>query len=378
MNATRKGKKTIMEDQLETWLKEIRRRVDKGESDVYFVAGNEACDLDSMASSLVVAYFSSQEVPGSVFIPIFRCKADKYDANHWYRKLFTELKLPPWESFFFEDSSIVINGLSAANVKGLIMVDHNHVDSFNEQYWRNEKVYGIIDHHETRTDPMLMSTMPLAVSSKSFLFQLYRNESVGSCLSIVLDEIVARKPASLANLGIPLLSLSLVTLVEDTHNFEPSLCHIRWSEIDVRVFDILQSHVSKDALVEQYRSEKQAWIKQVYEKDWDSVLLLDHKTFRFQNGVMHWSSLNSSIQRHLLHKPLQSLIQSIEDVFEDWFVISGIYSEDDDVMRREFMLLSKHKGEAFWDDVIPSPHKWIYRRSPVGSLTLWECVVSVV
>eukprot|EP01055_Gregarina_sp_Pseudo9_P001395 Gregarina_sp_Pseudo_9__1394@NODE_1932_length_1246_cov_15_591549_g1792_i0_p1_GENE_NODE_1932_length_1246_cov_15_591549_g1792_i0NODE_1932_length_1246_cov_15_591549_g1792_i0_p1_ORF_typecomplete_len414_score43_97DHH/PF01368_20/9_3e10_NODE_1932_length_1246_cov_15_591549_g1792_i0581242 len=346
----------------------------------FIVAGNAACDLDSMMSSLMVAFYCSELDPHTpdslLFVPIFRCSQSKYDESHWFRRLFHRCGMPQWNNYFFEDSPETQRLTNVAC--GLIMVDHDHIDSLNKPFWELGRVYGIIDHHQRKYDEELLSSMPILAPDhqRRFPFQRYRNDfeqAVGSCLSIVWDIILQRSPESIFTAVSPaLLSMSLITLIQDTNSFDQSLYKVRWSDLDQTVSNDLANKLSPDAgtslqLSEMLKEERSAWVLATFKQPWPDTLSQDRKTFVYGSAQVQWSSLSGSLRTHLQHKSLASLAASITT---NCAIVSGICEEC-----REVMVLSKLNVD--FSTFFPQPHNWLIRGEHEDQFQIFFCLVGL-
>ena len=164
------------------------------------VIGNEAADLDSMASSLAYAYFLASENQQSDqhYIPVMPIpRADfklRTEAVYVSNKAGINLK----EVIFFDE--IDLAAIMAANGK-LVLVDHNKL-AVNLDF--SEKVVAILDHH---VDENLYQTAQPRII-----------EMVGSTATLVSQEINKNDSALLDK---KIATLLLGTILLDTVNLVP-------------------------------------------------------------------------------------------------------------------------------------------------------------
>ncbi|GFW49513.1 exopolyphosphatase PRUNE1 [Trichonephila clavipes] len=166
---------------MEFYLQECKHNLKNASesSKIQIVLGNESCDLDSAISSLVMAYFIFKvQKNADIVIPVLNVK----------RK---ELAVRTEVVFFLEETSINISDvicideidLKALHEKGklsVVLVDHNTLST--EQSYLDSRVVQIIDHHEIDNPDKIKK-----LNSKI--------EPVGSCCTLVTDEILNSNPA---------------------------------------------------------------------------------------------------------------------------------------------------------------------------------------
>ncbi|GFY45277.1 exopolyphosphatase PRUNE1 [Trichonephila inaurata madagascariensis] len=166
---------------MEFYLQECKHNLKNASesSKIQIVLGNESCDLDSAISSLVMAYFIFKvQKNADIVVPVLNVK----------RK---ELAVRTEVVFFLEETSINISDvicideidLKALHEKGklsVVLVDHNTLST--EQSYLDSRVVQILDHHEIDNPDKIKK-----LNSKI--------EPVGSCCTLVADEILNSNPA---------------------------------------------------------------------------------------------------------------------------------------------------------------------------------------
>lgn len=206
--------------------KETFRTCDAGTCDV--VVGNEACDLDSVASALAYAYATSAATTtDGIVVPIVPCKADELDLRPDIKRALERAGVER-ESLLFADSETV-----AKTPKSVCLVDHNALSVRMFPVEWNERVTRVIDHHED-------SGMYADEAERVI-------ELIGSCSSLVYRDVLA--PASESRDFKEVARLLLSAIVLDTRFLDASTTRatpvdfsaadslrrvLEWSEADMR------------------------------------------------------------------------------------------------------------------------------------------------
>lgn len=152
---------------------------------VHVVVGNEACDLDSTVSCLLMFHIISKmsdEINGkdktrTLYIPLLNTTRDMLDSKSevlW----FLEKTLNIDKSFLTCKDDIDWAEIKKNGVEVLItLVDHNYSDEFKDI----GKIVEIIDHHQVQNSQWLMDNH----SS----IRLTLDTSVGSCTTLVAERL---------------------------------------------------------------------------------------------------------------------------------------------------------------------------------------------
>lgn len=126
---------------LNNYLIESKTHVES--KDIYqIIMGNEAADLDSMASSVIYAYVLSWLTPDRNIIPFIPISRADFKLRTEAVYVFEKAEINPDNLIFLDD---VDPKRLMAHVKKIILVDHNRLSLPFEQY--ADKVAGILDHH---------------------------------------------------------------------------------------------------------------------------------------------------------------------------------------------------------------------------------------
>ncbi|XP_018615395.2 exopolyphosphatase PRUNE1 [Scleropages formosus] len=168
-------------------------------SEVHIVLGNETCDLDSMVSALVFAYFLHR-TSGKTAVPVLNIKRSELALRTDSTFLLRQSGLPQ-EALVFRDE-VDLPGLGRAGRLALTLVDHNILPSADGAL--EGAVVEVIDHHVLERTPSDSCAVTL--------------ESVGSCATLV-TECIAREAPEL--LDRQMAQLLYGTIVLDCVNMAP-------------------------------------------------------------------------------------------------------------------------------------------------------------
>jgi len=169
---------------------------------VHVVLGNEAADLDSMASALMLAYFKSRvrQQKGRAYLPLINIPRAELALRRQALCLFDELGLNP-EGLFFRDE-LDLEALLAQGRLELTLVDHNRLTPSQEHL--APAVLGIVDHHRDEEQHRNAAERIVA--------------PVGCAATLVAEMILACRPAILdAGTG----ALLLAPILLDTSGLDP-------------------------------------------------------------------------------------------------------------------------------------------------------------
>ncbi|KAG5856527.1 hypothetical protein ANANG_G00008880 [Anguilla anguilla] len=173
----------------------------KSSPGLHVVLGNEACDLDSMVSSLTFAYFLSK-VSGSekTPVPVLNIPRAEFPLRTDSGFLLRECGLTQ-DALVFRDE-VDLHRLHRAGKLALTLVDHNALPSTDCDL--EGAVVEVIDHHQ-------LERMP----SPSCLVTV---ETVGSCATLVTERIMQKAPEVLDQ---QVAQLLYGTIITDCVNMAP-------------------------------------------------------------------------------------------------------------------------------------------------------------
>ncbi|XP_040909156.1 exopolyphosphatase PRUNE1-like isoform X2 [Toxotes jaculatrix] len=151
-----------------------------GNQRVHIVLGSTSCDLDSVASSLAMAYFLSRmssSLPGcSLVLPVLNIPRSQFHLRADVLLLLREAGITT-ETLVFRDE-IDLARLHGNRRLALTLVDHNVLPSTDSIL--EGAVVEVIDHHHLERTTSF--TCPVTV------------EMVASCTTLVMERILSRAP----------------------------------------------------------------------------------------------------------------------------------------------------------------------------------------
>ena len=184
---------------LNEYLKDLKGKLNTNQA-WQNVIGNEASDLDSMASSETYAYWLSKNKESSTtYLPVMNIpRADfklRTEAVYLFNKAGVDL-----DNLVFTDE-IDLNALNNQGQTKFILMDHNKLASNHTSFADN--VVEVLDHH---ADENLYNNAQKVI------------ELVGSTTTLVCERIIQNNPELLKE---DVCSLLLGTILLDTVNLDP-------------------------------------------------------------------------------------------------------------------------------------------------------------
>ncbi|KAJ8354637.1 hypothetical protein SKAU_G00222040 [Synaphobranchus kaupii] len=187
---------------------------------LHVILGNEACDLDSMVSSIAFAYFLSKvSGPEKTPVPVLNIPRAEFPLRTDSGFLLRESGLAQ-DALVFRDE-VDLLGLHRAGKLALTLVDHNVLPSTDCDL--EGAVVEVIDHHH-------LESMP----SPSCLVTV---ETVGSCATLVTERIMQKAPEVLDR---QLAQLLYGTIITDCVNMAPEAGKV--TPKDSKYAVLLESH----------------------------------------------------------------------------------------------------------------------------------------
>ncbi|KAF7281141.1 exopolyphosphatase prune [Rhynchophorus ferrugineus] len=188
-----------------------------GKKQIHISLGNESCDLDSMVSSLIWGYFVSVSKPEYLVLPVLNVTRENF-------LLRTE------NCFVLEQAGIEIDNLifrdqidftelskNYTSCLSATLVDHHVLNKNDEILYKH--VTQIFDHRP------LDSSVSWDVGKV-----IKRIEQVGSCCTLISDEILRKSPHILT---LPLSYLLYQTIIYDTIALVPENGKAKPLDIDI-------------------------------------------------------------------------------------------------------------------------------------------------
>ncbi|MEA1910393.1 MAG: DHHA2 domain-containing protein [Spirochaetota bacterium] len=188
-----------MSSNMLSWIKGLRGNFSDNKQ-ATIVMGNEAADLDSMASAVTYAWYLNLSDADGKYFPLINIPRADFKLRTEAVYLFQEAGINIDNLLFTED--IDLDKLKAGSNLKLILVDHNKLAS--SQTGLETVITGILDHHADEE-----SYPPAAVTDI---------RPVGSCATIVSESFFKdQKNAIDGSIG----TLLLGTILLDTVNLDP-------------------------------------------------------------------------------------------------------------------------------------------------------------
>lgn len=175
---------------LQTYLSSVKT----GIADVGLVViGNEAADLDSMASSVAYGYLRTLQNPDIPVLPVMPIPRADFHLRTEAVYVFKEAGINPDDMVFIDE----VDFSSLMDGAGLVLVDHNIPAPDLEKF--SHKVVGILDHHNDEglfpeADPRIIQTIGSTTSLVAREFfdgsvTVSREVAVLLCGTILLDTV---------------------------------------------------------------------------------------------------------------------------------------------------------------------------------------------
>jgi len=159
--------------------------------------GNEASDLDSMASSVMYACSRGGSAAGLTNVPVMNIPREDFNLRTEAVWLFKEAGVDTGNLLFLDE--LDLNALFAAGTSRLVLVDHNRL-SAKQAGWA-DAVEEIIDHH---ADENLYPNAKKQIAP------------VGSAATLVAEALLAE-----GGIEAGVAALALGTILLDTVNLDP-------------------------------------------------------------------------------------------------------------------------------------------------------------
>ncbi len=199
------------------------------------VTGNEAADLDSMASALVYAWLRSCENGSSAFVPLIPIPREDFRLRTEAVYLFKEAGISENDLLFLEDVDLA--ALKARSALELVLIDHNKPSKAMAVY--ADCVKGIIDHHQ---DEGLFPEV-----SPRFI------EPVGSCMTLVAGLALTGATEAIDRSCAVLMA---GTVLLDTVNLDPQAGRVTPKDAALVTAVLRRTRMEQKALFDKLQSEK--------------------------------------------------------------------------------------------------------------------------
>ena len=257
-------------EKLQKYLESAKSGLSTG-AKVQIVIGNEAADLDSMASAVLYAYYKSQASPAGAasYVPLINIPRADFKLRTEAAFLFSHAGVKTESLLFAED--VDLPALHAAGKLELVLIDHNKLASVQAPL--ENAVVEIIDHHK---DEGLYTN----ISNRII-------EPVGSAATLVAEALL--KNESVLEQGSATLLLGTILL--DTVNLDPEAQ--RATEKDQKIVDTLLSltGANRQELFDKLQEEK----FNVSSLDSSDLLRKDYKEWMLGQKNVGFSSVLLSV-----------------------------------------------------------------------------------
>lgn len=172
------------------------------EKKICIVTGNEAADLDSMASALIYAWYRTASNPsnGIACIPLIPIAREDFKLRTEAVYLFGKAGIGEHELLFSDD--IDLAALKKTKMLSLALVDHNKPSKAMADF--SELIVAIVDHHQ---DEGLFPSIPERCI-----------QPVGSAITLVAEKLLALSPPPVDK---SIAVLIAGTILLDTVNLDP-------------------------------------------------------------------------------------------------------------------------------------------------------------
>merc|ERR1719313_2945323 len=227
-----------------TYVKAQVARIGSGSGKVAVVMGNEAGDLDSMASALVLAYYKSEHEGCAVF-PVINVPRDELRLRKDNCEVFSVANIAQKDLIFINE--IPLKKLASDGRLQLTIVDHNELSP--RQDFLAKSVVAILDHHK---DAGLYKD---TVGSDGRRNVQFPNGSATSLIAEVLNKDDDGK-AVLADRSANLLLQSTIML--DTDNLKNQA---KTENLDRAGLEVLKSAVTSEPWAPKYSARAEYYEK---------------------------------------------------------------------------------------------------------------------
>lgn len=220
------------------------------------VMGNEAADLDSMASAITYAYLLAATYEDKTIVPLMPINRADFKLRTEAVYVFAQAGIDLKKLIFMDD--VEFEALMN-QVAGLVMVDHNRLPVSIEKF--EDKVAIIIDHHR---DEGLYRASQKVISP------------VGSCATLVGEEMIRDNP-DLVDEAISLLLGGTILL--DTVNLNPGAGRVTPADEKIAAVFLKSCPFDRDS-----------YFKKIHKAKFNTdglntydLLRKDYKEFQFSN-----------------------------------------------------------------------------------------------
>ncbi|WP_320044401.1 DHHA2 domain-containing protein [uncultured Desulfobacter sp.] len=267
------GNKT---DPLNLFLSDARSRAQTQDIDM-LVFGNEATDLDSVVSAIGLAWVLGNGTNPCSALPLIPTKRDDFRLKTESRWVLSQTGIDIKNLFFIDDIQPLETLIS--RVRGFALVDHNRPANGFLKY--EEKIKFIMDHHE---------------DLKLYPYALGRIEPVGSCATLVGEDLIKESKDPAKKIPQSLAALLLGAILIDTVNLDPKAGRVTPRDQSVAKHLTSIAGLDTDTFYQGIRAAK----SDIREMDTRDLLRRDCKTFQFNKVSCTVASVPLDLERWMI------------------------------------------------------------------------------
>jgi exopolyphosphatase len=296
-------------------------------SAITFIIGNQSADLDSIVSSISLAYYKNLKLNDINYLPVLNTTLAILETKDECKYLLDYHQINIKDLIFLNEITFN-NELKYSNSK-MFLVDHNKLDD-NEANLKFEKyICGVIDHHKDENlflDDAKTRLIDNTIASNAFLIaEIIKNE-----INFDFNE------PSLA-------SLLLFAVLADTNNMSPERPRI--TDRDEILFDYLLDN-AKSSRVEAtavYDKINELKVNSSNNKTIVEILQNDYKQWTFDNKVRYGMAsvlINPKIwiEKESQIKWLDEIYKYIDKNSLNCFFILALYNDDENKLIRDLFV----------------------------------------
>jgi inorganic pyrophosphatase/exopolyphosphatase len=254
--------------------------------------GNVSADMDSIVGSLLLSYFLTSS--GNLTYPNINCTKDDIKSRLDVYKVLERNEITA--DLIFHDQAYY-HQLRESNHIKVVLFDHNTPD-INQNYLLDD-IDMIVDHHSIY---------------KSIKAKCQNIQPCGSATSLVINLF-----GKGTDWDTDLALFAASPILMDCDNFSPASMTIKWNQIDVNAFNVLQPclvGINTQHYYQELISSKFD-IKAILNLGLDNILAADYKNYNISNDFKYGSSvvsvspslLQSKFGNDAINKSIASLME---------------------------------------------------------------------
>ena len=288
------------------FLKHSKSLLNKLDSRLQVVVGNQSADLDSITSAISLAFYLNQTTTGKNFIPIINSTKSVIASKKPCTWMFDQLSVDLNNLIFLDD-------LNRDRINEVYLVDHNELDKRENDLSLGELVSGVIDHHLDKGE--FKSANPRNIDTR-----------VGSNASLV----VAMIRQAQIELDSSFANMLLFPIVNDTSNLTRNT-----HQIDIEAVEYLIRFASINRLELNSKLEELKFSSGGSEP----VSELLRQDLKMYSGSWAMSSLTIGLIEWIRHgKILDDIVEFVNENRLFFFGILSFHREDG-VYKRDLVLI---------------------------------------